>query len=98
MLRFRDLKHQCNYCGVDLTFIIAWRFLLGIIAFSPLFFAKTIATYLVNSLDITFDLQGETYDVMSVDVIEDESYIQEVYDFMLNTDNTYFKTVSPGRV
>ena len=49
-----------------------------------------------NSLDITFDLQGETYDVMSVDVIEDESYIQEVYDFMLNTDNTYFKNGIEG--
>lgn len=49
-----------------------------------------------KSLDITFDLQSETYDVMSVDVIEDKEYIQEVYDYMLNTDNTYFKNGIEG--
>lgn len=49
-----------------------------------------------KSLDITFDLQSETYDVMSVDVIEDQDYVQKVYDFMLENDNTYFRNGIEG--
>lgn len=49
-----------------------------------------------NALDISFDLQSETYDVMSVDVIEDKEYVQKVYDFMLSQDNTYFKSGIEG--
>lgn len=49
-----------------------------------------------KALDITFDLQSETYDVMSVDVIEDREYVQKVYDFMLESDNTYFKNGIEG--
>jgi len=42
-----------------------------------------------GALDITFD-DNEKYDIMGVDVIEDPKYVQEVYDFMLETDNAYF--------
>ena len=44
-----------------------------------------------RSLDITFDLKGEKYDVYFVDVIEDKETVQKVYDEMLKQDNTYFK-------
>ena len=54
MLRFRDLKHSCNNCDAVLTLSLTWRFLLGLIAFSPLLFARAITTYLGNSLDISF--------------------------------------------
>ncbi len=49
-----------------------------------------------KSLDITFDLKDENYDIMSVDVIEDMEYVQKVYDFMLQNDNTYFKNGIEG--
>jgi len=49
-----------------------------------------------GALDVSFDLQSETYDVMSCDVIEDPDYVQKVYDFMLSQDNTYFKNGIEG--
>ena len=44
-----------------------------------------------KTLDITFDTDSETYDIMSIDIIEDKAYVKEVYDFMTSTDNNYFK-------
>ena len=44
-----------------------------------------------GTLDITFDLTSETYDIMEVDVIEDEDYVKKVYDFMLKNENNYYK-------
>lgn len=68
-------------------------------AFVALSEAKTSKIDYIKSksaLDISFDLQSETYDVMSVDVIEDKEYVQKVYDFMLEQDNTYFKNGIEG--
>lgn len=42
-----------------------------------------------GALDIAFD-ESEEYDIMAVDVIEDSAYIQQVYDFMLEKQNSYF--------
>lgn len=44
-----------------------------------------------GSIDITFDVEEENYDVLSVDIIEDKDYVQKVYDYMLKKENTYFK-------
>ena len=44
-----------------------------------------------GTLDITFDPKSETYDIMNIDVIEDKDYVQQVYDFMTEQDNNYFK-------
>lgn len=43
-----------------------------------------------KAIDITFDLQSTTYDVMGVDVIEDNEYVQKIYDYMQTTGNSYF--------
>jgi hypothetical protein len=44
-----------------------------------------------GTLDITFDLTSENYDIMQVDIIENEEYVKKVYDFMLDNENNYFK-------
>ncbi len=44
-----------------------------------------------GSLDITFDPTAETYDVMEVDIIENEEYVKKIYDYMLANDNNYFE-------
>ena len=49
-----------------------------------------------GAIDITFDIKEENYDILGVDVITDEAYVKEVYDFMLETDNTYFKSGIAG--
>lgn len=49
-----------------------------------------------GSIDITFDIEEEIYDVLSVDVIEDPDYVQKVYDFMIEKDNAYFTDGTEG--
>ena len=44
-----------------------------------------------GAIDITFDVEEENYDILSVDVVDDPSYVQKVYDFMLQNENAYFK-------
>ncbi|MBU1020099.1 MAG: hypothetical protein KJ847_02710 [Firmicutes bacterium] len=43
-----------------------------------------------GAIDLTFDVEHDIYDVMAVDVIEDKDYVQEVYDYMIATENAYF--------
>lgn len=43
-----------------------------------------------KTIDITFDVDNENYDVFAVDIIEDKEYVQKVYDFMTENDNNYF--------
>jgi len=43
-----------------------------------------------GAIDLTFDIEKDIYDVMAVDVIEDKAYVQEVYDYMIATENAYF--------
>ncbi|MBN2605524.1 MAG: hypothetical protein JXR62_06865 [Bacilli bacterium] len=43
-----------------------------------------------GAIDLTFDVDQDIYDVMAVDVIEDKAYVQEVYDYMIATENAYF--------
>lgn len=51
-----------------------------------------------GAIDITFDIKEENYDILGVDVVTDKAYVQEVYDFMLESDNTYFKNGIEGLV
>jgi len=44
-----------------------------------------------GAIDISFDLQSEHYDVMSADVIEDQEYVQKVYDHLIESGNAWFK-------
>ncbi len=43
-----------------------------------------------GALDLTFDIDEDTYDIMAVDVIEDPDYVQKVYDHFLKTNNAWF--------
>lgn len=43
-----------------------------------------------GALDITFDMEEDSYDIMAVDVIEDKDYVQQVYDHFLTTENAWF--------
>lgn len=42
-------------------------------------------------LDVTQDLKGNEFSKMNLSVVTDEEYIQKVYDYMLQTNNSYFK-------
>jgi general stress protein 26 len=44
-----------------------------------------------GSIDVTLDVDSETYDVYSVEIIEEQEYVQKVYDHFLNTGNAWFK-------
>jgi hypothetical protein len=49
-----------------------------------------------GAIDLTFDMDSTTFDVMAVDVIEDPEYVKKVYDFMQKTENSYFNRGSEG--
>ena len=49
-----------------------------------------------GSIDLTFDMDSETYDVMNVDVITDKAYVKKVYHYMMEKENTYFKDGTEG--
>lgn len=42
-----------------------------------------------GALDLKFE-DDVAYDVMAVDIIDDPSYVKEVYDYMLEHKNAYF--------
>jgi general stress protein 26 len=44
-----------------------------------------------GAIDVTFIVEEEDYQVMGVDIINDPSYVQEVYDHFKNSENDYFK-------
>ena len=43
-----------------------------------------------GTLDVSFDIESEGYDLIDVTVIRDEDYVQRVYDYMIETNNAYF--------
>ena len=43
-----------------------------------------------GAIDITFNVEEENYDVLSVDIIEDPAYVKKVYDHFLQHENAYF--------
>jgi len=42
-------------------------------------------------LQVTQDLKGENYTKMKLSVVEEKDYVQKVYDYMLQTNNSYFQ-------
>ena len=44
-----------------------------------------------KKLSVSFDIEAKTYDLLNAEVVTDESYVKEVYDYMINTNNAYFK-------
>lgn len=42
-------------------------------------------------LEVTQDLKGDEYSKMNLTVVMDKNYVQKVYDYMLQTNNSYFK-------
>jgi len=44
-----------------------------------------------GTIDVTFKVEEEDYQIMAVDVIHDKDYVQRVYDHFKATGNDYFK-------
>lgn len=42
-------------------------------------------------LDITFDIEKTAFDNVKAEVIKDPEYVKRVYDYMIETNNAYFK-------
>ena len=42
-------------------------------------------------LKVTQDLKGTEYSEVKAKVVNDEEYVQKVYDYMIETNNAYFK-------
>jgi hypothetical protein len=43
-----------------------------------------------GELEVSFDIDAKTYDVLKVDLVEDLDYVKKVYDYMIETNNAYF--------
>lgn len=44
-----------------------------------------------GTLNVTFNIDSDTYDVLAVKVVTDPVYVGKVYNYMLETNNAYFK-------
>ena len=44
-----------------------------------------------GTIDITFKIEEEDYQLMGVDIVEDKEYVQRVYDHFKSSGNDYFK-------
>jgi general stress protein 26 len=44
-----------------------------------------------GTIDVTFIVEDEDYQIMAVDIIHDKEYVQRVYDHFKATGNDYFK-------
>lgn len=44
-----------------------------------------------GSIDVTFKIEEEEYQIMNVDIVEEKDYVQRVYDHFKETGNDYFK-------
>lgn len=44
-----------------------------------------------GNLNITFDIKSDDYGVVDVKIINDKNYITNVYNYMIDTNNAYFK-------
>lgn len=43
-----------------------------------------------GTLDVSFDIDSEGYDLVGVSIVKDKDYVQRVYDYMIETNNAYF--------
>ena len=82
ILKFRYGKHKgiFHYDVLDGAFVVL----------SEKDSRKIQYVYETGSIDVTLDTSGETYDVYSVEIIDDKDYVQKVYDHFLATDNAWF--------
>lgn len=44
-----------------------------------------------GKLDICFNLKGNDFESLAVEVVTDPKFVEEVYNYMLAEDNTYYK-------
>ena len=44
-----------------------------------------------GNLNVTFDVSSEDFDLIDVKVITDKEYVEKVYNYMIETNNAYFK-------
>ncbi|MCF7926606.1 MAG: pyridoxamine 5'-phosphate oxidase family protein [Candidatus Izimaplasma sp.] len=49
-----------------------------------------------GAIDLAFDMDSETYDLMEVDIITDKPYVKKIYNYMMEKENTYFKDGTEG--
>ena len=45
----------------------------------------------VGKLNVTFDITSDKFEVIDVSIIKEQEYVGKVYNYMLNTNNAYFK-------
>lgn len=43
-----------------------------------------------GTIEITFDIDSNIYDKVKVELVKDLSYVEKVYNYMLETNNAYF--------
>ena len=51
-----------------------------------------------KELQVSFDVDSNKYDLLKVDIIEDEDYVKKVYQYMIDTNNAYFMDGTEGLV
>lgn len=51
-----------------------------------------------GKLEITFDVETENYDMLTVELVEDTNYVEKVYNYMIETNNPYFHEGVEGLV
>lgn len=44
-----------------------------------------------GTLDISFNIKGKEYDKVPVGIVTDKDYVERVYNYMIETNNAYFK-------
>ncbi len=44
-----------------------------------------------GALDVSFDVDSDQYDVLKAEVITDPKYVEQVYTYMIETNNAYFR-------
>lgn len=44
-----------------------------------------------GSVEVSFDVDSSGYDVLKAEVVADPVYVEKVYNYMIETNNAYFK-------
>ena len=44
-----------------------------------------------GKLNVTFNIDSDKFDELNVTVVTDSEYVEKVYNYMINTNNAYFK-------
>lgn len=44
-----------------------------------------------GALQVSFDITSDSYDLLKADVVTDPEYVGKVYNYMIETNNAYFK-------